>query len=216
MEEEDVALFAALTDPSVGIKYSISELDTAIDAAAGKAVITAALLSYKNKTYSRRRIDAYDKDLQDKALGVREYTAADWREVFRLRKEASRYVITRYDGRDTVLYVPAAIGNTPVTRIGPKAFEDCHTLTAVAIPEGVTDIGGYAFLRCGSLSAITLPSTLRRLGQNVFFLCGALSSVTFAGTIAEWTAIDKWANWAADLPVTKVNCSDGDVPPSIM
>ena len=34
--------------------------------------------------------------------------------------------------------------------------------------------------------------------------------------VAEWTAIDKWANWAADLPVTKVNCSDGDVPPSIM
>ena len=43
------------------------------------------------------------------------------------------------------------------TTIGNNAFNNCYSLTSIAIPEGVTSIGSSAFNNCYSLTRIAIP-----------------------------------------------------------
>lgn len=55
--------------------------------------------------------------------------------------------------------------------IPPYVFENCGSLTSVAIPEGITSIGFYAFCRTG-LTSVTLPSTLTDIENYAFYDSG--------------------------------------------
>ena len=66
--------------------------------------------------------------------------------------------ITWYRGTAEAAGIPPRIGDVPVTVIGPWAFMDNESLTAVTIPDSVTVIGRYAFAGCRSLTGITVAS----------------------------------------------------------
>ena len=57
-----------------------------------------------------------------------------------------------------------------LTRIRDNAFDSCHSLKSVEIPEGIREIGEAAFNSCGSLKMdiLTLPSTLKILRPYAF------------------------------------------------
>lgn len=63
-----------------------------------------------------------------------------------------------------------------VTAIGEKAFWQCSTLKAIAIPGSVRDIGDYAFNGCENLSEITLPASVTEIGNGAFAYCDRLKA----------------------------------------
>ncbi len=65
-----------------------------------------------------------------------------------------------------------------VTKIGRRAFYDCHSLTSITIPNSVTSIGDYAFSGCSSLTSITIPNSVTSIGGSAFSGCSSLTSIT--------------------------------------
>ncbi len=70
-----------------------------------------------------------------------------------------------------------------VTSIGDNAFQFCHKLTSIEIPNSVTSIGNYAFTCCCSLTSITIPNSVTSIGDFAFGGCSYLISVTIGNSV---------------------------------
>ena len=88
--------------------------------------------------------------------------------------------ITSYNGSDSELVIPDAIGKERVTEIGDEAFATTKkgrkqteksvltSITSVTIPDGVTRIGNCAFRGCESLRTVILPKSVASIGYQAF------------------------------------------------
>ncbi|MGN1307246.1 MAG: leucine-rich repeat protein [Faecousia sp.] len=113
-----------------------------------------------------------------------------------------------YDCDETVTAadIPTEIDGVAVTGIGYWAFESCHglvsvtipnsvtniklgafgycsRLTSVTIPNSVTSIGRYAFVDCSSLVSVTIPDSVTSIGDSAFAWCSSLTSVTIPDSV---------------------------------
>ena len=84
--------------------------------------------------------------------------------------------------------IPATItddsGNSyTVISIGEEAFDNCHSLTSVTIPDSVTSIGYCAFCYCIGLTSVTIPGSVTSIGYGAFSECRNLTSVTIPGSV---------------------------------
>ena len=70
-----------------------------------------------------------------------------------------------------------------VTSIDESAFEDCSKLTSVTIPNSVTSIGDRAFIGCTSLKTVTIPNSVTTIGIYAFQSCSSLTSVTIPNSV---------------------------------
>ena len=70
-----------------------------------------------------------------------------------------------------------------ITTISYSAFEECTSLTQVAIPVGVKEIHAGAFLGCTNLKNAYLPSTVTDIGGSAFSGCSALESITIPASV---------------------------------
>lgn len=79
-----------------------------------------------------------------------------------------------------------AIPNS-VTEIKAGAFMGCTSLTGVTIPSGVTEIRGNAFSGCTSLRRVTIPDSVTKIGSTsgdgAFQGCTALTAVTILSSV---------------------------------
>ena len=64
-----------------------------------------------------------------------------------------------------------------VTTIGNSAFDGCHGLTEVTIPEGVTAIGQYGFAYCSHLQSISIPASASSLGTSMLAANNMLTDI---------------------------------------
>ena len=70
-----------------------------------------------------------------------------------------------------------------VTSIGSDAFNNCYSLSSIAIPDSVTSIGSQAFYRCASLSSIAIPDGVTSIGSQAFNSCYSLSSIAIPDSV---------------------------------
>lgn len=98
--------------------------------------------------------------------------------------------ITRYNGVETDLVIPAEIDGYSVTSIGVSAFYNCTSLTSVTIPNGVTSIGGSAFNYCTNLKSVTILNGVTSIGNFAFYNCTSLTNVTIPKSV---TSIGEYA-----------------------
>ena len=92
-----------------------------------------------------------------------------------------------------------------VTSIGDGAFDNCHSLTSVNIPDGVTSIDDYAFNYCLSLTSVNIPDGVTSIGDRAFSMCYGLTSVTIPGSV---TSIGNYA-FSYCTGLTSVDIPDG-------
>ena len=116
---------------------------------------------------------------------------------FQVTKTATAVTITGYAGRGGEVNIPPTIQNTPVTNIGPRAFQAKTIINSVTIPNGVTRIDQMAFQQCVMLNSVTIPSAVI-IGMLAFDTCDRLTSVTFLGTIPSGN-FNSNAGFAGDL-----------------
>ncbi len=64
-----------------------------------------------------------------------------------------------------------------MTKIGWLAFEDCHNLTDVKLPQGLKQIDCNAFVNCYALSSISIPESVTSIGDGAFNYCRSMKSV---------------------------------------
>ena len=83
-----------------------------------------------------------------------------------------------------------------VTEIGPYAFQDCASLTAVVIPGPVKELGDEAFSGCGALTSVKLGEGMESIGQNCFLDCAAMETLSLPSTLKmiDFSAFDGCAS----------------------
>lgn len=71
-----------------------------------------------------------------------------------------------------------------LTWVEAYAFENCRTMTACDLPEGVNAIGQYAFRNCTALTSLTLPETILIIEEGAFDGCKSLTVTVREGSYA--------------------------------
>lgn len=69
-----------------------------------------------------------------------------------------------------------------VVSIGDAAFQECRSLTSVALPGSLTSIGAYAFM-CSGLTSIVIPNGVTSIGDNAFHGCSSLTSIVVPDSV---------------------------------
>jgi len=90
--------------------------------------------------------------------------------------------ITRYNGNETDVTIPAEIDGKPVSVIRTDAF-NARSITAVTVPDGVVSIDERAFANCSGLTSVTLPEGLKKIGNKAFAECVALTSIRIPDSV---------------------------------
>ena len=131
---------------------------------------------------------------------------------------ASAITFTSYYGPGGAVFIPSTINGLPVTSIAGNAFYGHTSLTDITIPGTVTNIGPTAFGDCPSLTAIkvaagnpvyssiagvlfnqsqttlleypvglagnyTIPNSVTSIGTNAFEYCTGLTSITIPNSV---------------------------------
>ena len=193
------ALAAAL---SVQKKLPLDELETYLSFAekSQSAELKATLLEYQNSKYSAAEKAKKAQDDEDKALGMKEPSLADWRKVFKVGVKDGKATISAYVGKEPEATIPETVGKYTVTEIKEKAFCGNSTLTLLDIhaqiktipqkafersrlvslkmPDSVRTIGAAAFSCCADLEAIRFSKKLRTIESCAFQSCGSLTSLS--------------------------------------
>ena len=108
---------------------------------------------------------------------------------------------SKYSGDVVIPNQVSYLGTTySVISIGDWAFEGCHNLTSVTIPNSVISIGDWAFSGCG-LTSVTIPNSVTSIGSYAF---GGLSSVVIGKNVK---SIGPCAlgYWCDDNPTTVIS-----------
>ena len=156
--------------------------------------------------------------------------------LFSVNDSGKGYVLSGYSGTVKELVIPTTHKEYPVTGIEHNAFYYCTSVTSVTVPSGIQTVGVGAFYCCASLSfvtmhegvkkidtyafdgcsrlvAVALPKSLTQIGSYAFDNCTALETIVYQGTISEWSAVEKGANWLSGAKGVKIVCSNGTVYP---
>ena len=99
--------------------------------------------------------------------------------------------ITKYNGNDTVVTIPAKIGGYLVTTLGDSAFEGYRKLREVKFPNKLTKLEPQVFLDCDRLETADLPDSVESIGAQAFKNCKKLKSFHFP---KNWKETDNWGS----------------------
>ncbi len=67
--------------------------------------------------------------------------------------------------------------------VASGAFQTCHGITKVIVPDGVRYINDKGFYNCGSLSSVRLPEGLDKISSEAFGSCKSLKDIVIPSTV---------------------------------
>lgn len=74
--------------------------------------------------------------------------------------------------KDDNIIVPPTYRNTPITRVGTKAFYEDIPLKSISLPDTVKEIGTKAFSGCLNLQRLTFPKSITKIEAEAFHYSG--------------------------------------------
>ena len=100
-------------------------------------------------------------------------------------KETVQTELNKYIKRDQIreFDLNEIYSHYNITTIGTFAFDECTSLTTVAIPDSVTAIGNYAFWECTSLTTVAIPDSVTAIGTNAFDECTSLTTIAIPDSV---------------------------------
>ena len=114
-------------------------------------------------------------------LNTEDYTAEVTYKSYSFDNNSNNPDIYNQDWGITEIDIPSSITYNRITytihNIGNHAFQSCHGLTTVTIPNSVTKIGDYAFSQCIQLSYISIPNSVETIGFFAFLNCNNLNTI---------------------------------------
>ncbi len=127
--------------------------------------------------------------------------------------------ITKYNGSQAVLSVPAQIDGREVTEIGERAFAFSKGLKEVTLPETVRTISDEAFAWCKSLANVVIPDTVGKISEYTFTQLDGINTLIPEDheLIRQWLLINyrefvKWAENDSESASQWVNENYDTVP----
>lgn len=225
IEQDDAETLAKAFSLHKSIK--LDELNGYLEKAENAVTVKAYLLDYKEKQYSPKAQMKHETVQTEKQMGARKMTVADWKMVYRFKKEIGGIRIDDYIGSDLEVIVPNQIGKDKVVAIGSQAFslydddyqlrENRKDLISVVLPEGVTSIGYRAFDGCPNLTSVTLPSSMTSISYWAFNGCKMLTDIHIpSGTVKiEKTAFEnceKLAIYASAGSYAETYAKENNIP----
>ncbi|MBS5398378.1 MAG: leucine-rich repeat protein [Lachnospiraceae bacterium] len=99
---------------------------------------------------------------------------------------SGKITITKYNGTEEIVEIPAEIDGVPVTRIGTRAFQNCTTIKQLTIPDGVTAINTGAFRGCENLEELYYNCSLTSMGTTPFQNCTSLKTIYFGENVSSF------------------------------
>ena len=118
----------------------------------------------------------------------------------------NQVTITGYVGEPTAIIVPQEINETPIIKIGNRAFQSCNSLLSIQISEGIEELGQYAFQNCKNLTTVELPNSLTTIGSGAFSGCSNLSSWNYPRSL---TSCDSTAIFNGCISLTQIIVPEG-------
>ena len=103
--------------------------------------------------------------------------------------------------------IPADAG---IRHIGDYAYSQ-QSSNDLVIPEGVISIGEHAFEYASGMLTLTIPSSVTLIKKEALIGCRSLRTINYSGTMAQWEAIEKGADWDKYTGAFVVHCTDGDI-----
>ena len=97
---------------------------------------------------------------------------------------SNQVTITSYSGGGGSVVIPDTINGMPVVAIGPSAFNQVSTLTAVTMGTNLTTIGEAAFFQCQELTQVSFTKSVTNMSPAPFYDCQSLTTITMSGTNA--------------------------------
>ena len=84
---------------------------------------------------------------------------------------------------DPELLLVVEIPNHEMQVIERAAFQQCHVLAKLNIPDSVTHIGDFSFEGCVCLESLTIPDSVTGIGIGAFRNCNSLASLTLSNSV---------------------------------
>lgn len=127
------------------------------------------------------------------ASGSQDSCTVTVKPLFETTGTETAVTMTKYNGSETNVVIPATINSIPVTAIGANAFSGNASVTAVTLPATVTTLGEQAFQGCVKLNTVDLPATITSIPSQAFENCPLIDITIGAGvTIADAAAMGQW------------------------
>lgn len=93
-------------------------------------------------------------------------------EIFSYTVSENTATITKYNGADQNVVIPASIDGYAVRAIADKAFSGTN-IKSVIISNGVKELGWFVFENCPKLHSVTVPQSVESIGYDAFGGTGA-------------------------------------------
>lgn len=121
------------------------------------------------------------------------------------RAEAIPQIVTEHSSGGAQ-FVPPPI-NPP--EIYDREFYECDYIIDIEINDIYERIGVFAFYKCVNLEMVTIGKNMKEIDICAFAQCSKLKQIKYFGSIQEWEAIIKGADWKSQAGDFSVVCTNG-------